>query len=65
MEKYSELVIKDIAELKSLVAEARETLRTARFDRSTKEVKNNRMQRATRRQLARLLTAIASKEMEV
>lgn len=65
MEKYSELITKEIVELKTLAAELREALRVARFDRSTKEVKNNRMQRATRRQLARLLTAISAKEMEV
>lgn len=65
MEKFNEIIGKNSDELKILVSETREALRVVRFDRSTKEVKNNRLQRATRRYLARLLTAIGQKEKQV
>lgn len=61
MMKNSEIIEKGSDELKELIAEARESLRVARFDRSTKEVKDNRLQRKTRRYLAQLLTALRAK----
>lgn len=62
MMKYSEILEKDVDELGSMISEVRESLRVARFDRSTKEIKDNRLQRKTRRHLARLLTAVRFKE---
>lgn len=65
MEIYAEIIKKDLAELREMAAKMREDLRIARFDRMTKEVKNTRMQRSLRRDLARVLTAIRAKEMEL
>lgn len=64
MVKFTDILEKDADELKTLVSETREALRIARFDRFTKEVKNSREQRKTRRYLAQLLTAIQLKEGE-
>ena len=65
MEIYAEIIKKDLAELEEMANKIRQDLRIARFDRMTKEVKNTRMQRSLRRDLARVLTAIRAKEMEL
>lgn len=65
MELYAEIIKKDVAELRETVSQKREALRVARFDAVTKEVKQTRAQRALRREIARILTAIRAKEMEL
>ena len=65
METYAEIIKKESAELREMAAKIRESLRVARFDMATKEVKNTRMRRSLRRELARILTAIRAKEMEL
>lgn len=65
MEMYAEIIKKDIAELREMATKTREALRVARFDMTAKEVKNTRIQRSLRRDLARILTAIRAKEMEL
>jgi ribosomal protein L29 len=62
MDTFKDIAGKNTDELEALVLETRELLRTIRFDRFTKEVKDNRLQRNTRRYLARLLTAIHAKK---
>lgn len=57
MERYKDILGKSEAELDTLIEESRDMLRTARFENATKEVKDTRLKRNTRRYLARLLTA--------
>lgn len=59
--KIKELREKGIEELKRLLAEKKETVRKARFDMATKQVKNSRQSRSDRKDIAKIMTLI--KEM--
>lgn len=56
--KIKELREKNQEELKKLLAEKREEIRKLSFDISSKQIKNNRMLRNTKREVARILTLI-------
>jgi len=58
MAKIKELREKNIEELKKLLGEKKEHARKLRFDISSKQVKNNREYRNTRKEIARILTLI-------
>jgi ribosomal protein L29 len=53
-----ELREKNIEELKKLLGEKKEYARKLRFDISSKQVKNNREYRNTRKEISRILTLI-------
>lgn len=59
--KIKELRSKSKAELKRLLGESRETLRKLRFDIASKQLKNVREARLTRRTIARVLTILKEK----
>jgi large subunit ribosomal protein L29 len=56
--KIKELRDKNIEELKKLLGEKNEYVRKLRFDISSKQVKNNREYRNTRKEVAKMLTLI-------
>ena len=56
--KIKELRDKNIEELKKLLNEKKEHVRKLRFDISSKQVKNNREYRNTRKEVAKMLTLI-------
>ncbi len=56
--KIKELREKNIEELKKLLDEKREYVRKLRFDIASKQVKNNKELRNTRKDIARILTLI-------
>jgi len=56
--KIKELRDKNIEELKKLLGEKKEHVRKLRFDISSKQVKNNREYRNTRKEVAKMLTLI-------
>lgn len=58
MTKTKELREKNMEELKRLLAEKRESARKLRFDIASKQVKNNREFRSTRKDIAKILTLI-------
>jgi len=60
--KIKELREKNIEELKKLLSEKREQSRKLRFDIASKQVKNNREYRNTKKDIARILTLINSQK---
>ena len=60
--KIKELREKNTEELKKLLADKRETLRKLRFDVSSKQIKNVRELRNTKKDIARILTLIREKK---
>ncbi|MFA6382864.1 MAG: 50S ribosomal protein L29 [Parcubacteria group bacterium] len=56
--KIKELRDKNIEELKKLLGGKKEYVRKLRFDISSKQVKNNREYRNTRKEVAKMLTLI-------
>ena len=56
--KIKELREKNSEELKKLLQEKQEMIRQIRFDISSKQVKNNRELRSTKKDVARILTLI-------
>ncbi len=56
--KIKELREKNIEELKKLLAEKQESVRKLRFDISSKQIKNNRDLRNSKKDIARILTLI-------
>lgn len=56
--KIHELREKSIAELQKLLAENREKLRQLRFDLAAGKVKNIRLLKSTKRDIARILTLL-------
>lgn len=59
--KIKELREKNNEELKKLLSEKREQVRKLRFDIASKQVKNNREHRNTKKDIARILTLINAK----
>lgn len=60
--KIKELREKNMEELKKLLSEKREQSRKLRFDIASKQVKNNREYRNTKKDIARILTLINSQK---
>ncbi len=58
MTRIKELREKNMEKLKRLLAEKRESARKLRFDIASKQVKNNREFRSTRKDIAKILTLI-------
>lgn len=56
--KIKELREKNSEELKKLLGEKREHLRKLRFDIASRQIKNNKELRNTRKDIARILTLI-------
>jgi len=56
--KIKELREKNTEELKKLLAEKREIVRKLRFDLASKQIKNNREIRSSRKDIAKILTLI-------
>lgn len=56
--RIKELREKNIEELKKLLAEKQEAVRKLRFDISSKQIKNNRDLRNSKKDIARILTLI-------
>jgi large subunit ribosomal protein L29 len=56
--KIQELKEKEKAELEKLLAEKKEKARELRFSISSKQIKNNRELRNTKKEIARILTLI-------
>jgi len=56
--KIKELREKNIEELKKILAEKQESVRKLRFDISSKQIKNNRDLRNSKKDIARILTLI-------
>lgn len=56
MLKIKELRDKNIEELKKLLVEKREHVRKLRFDISSKQIKNNKELKNTKREIAKILT---------
>jgi len=56
--KIKELREKNTDELKKLLAEKRESVRKLRFDISSKQIKNNKELKNTKKDIARILTLI-------
>ncbi|MFA6973883.1 MAG: 50S ribosomal protein L29 [Parcubacteria group bacterium] len=56
--KIKELREKNIEELKKLLGEKKEHARKLRFDIASKQVKDNREYRNTKKEIARILTLI-------
>lgn len=61
MEKIKELREKNMEELKKLLKDRRDLSRKLRFDISSKQIKNNREARNTRKSIAKILTLINEK----
>ncbi len=59
---FKELKTKDQAELAKLLAAGREKLRDLRFKDSNKQLKNVREIRATKQQMAQILTLVNKKK---
>jgi ribosomal protein L29 len=57
--KIKEFKEKNIAELEKLLGEKREHARKLRFDIASKQVKNNKELKNTKKDIARILTLIA------
>lgn len=62
--KTKELREKNIEELNKLLAEKEELVRKARFDISTRQVKDNRKLRNNKRDIARIITLINEKKKD-
>jgi ribosomal protein L29 len=60
--KIKELKEKNIEELKKLLGEKKESVRKLRFDIASKQVKNNREYRNTKKEVAQILTLINASE---
>lgn len=60
--KMKEITAKSASELKNLLSEKRESLRTFRFGATGSKTKNVKEGRATRKEIARILTALNSKK---
>lgn len=58
MMKIKELREKNIEELKKLLGEKKDHARKLRFDIASKQVKDNREYRNTKKEIARILTLI-------
>lgn len=58
MMKIKELREKNIEELKKLLGEKKDHARKLRFDITSKQVKDNREYRNTKKEIARILTLI-------
>lgn len=56
--KIKELREKNIEELKKLLGEKKESVRKLRFDIASKQVKNNKEYRNTKKDVARIMTLI-------
>ncbi len=63
--KAKELLTKEVAELKSLLQETRSKLNGLNFSKTTKALTNHREIRHLKKDIARLLTVIATKSKEV
>ena len=62
MAKFKELKEKNKEELKKLLGEQKEHARKLRFDIASKQVKNNREYRNTKKEVAQILTLINASE---
>ncbi|HLN18942.1 MAG TPA: 50S ribosomal protein L29 [Patescibacteria group bacterium] len=60
--KIRELREKEIGELEKILAEKTESVRKARFDVATKQVKNSRAARNDRKDIARILTLLKERQ---
>lgn len=59
--KILEIREKNPAELKKLLLEKRDLTRKIRFDISSKQVKNHRQYRNTKKEIAKIMTVLAEK----
>lgn len=57
--KTKELREKNVGELKALLAEKREAVRTFRFDIAAKQVKNHQAHKNAKKDIARILTLLS------
>ncbi len=62
--KIKELQTKELADLKDILVLKREKLRELRFKDSNKQLKNVREIRATRQEIAKILTVVNQKNKE-
>lgn len=60
--KMKEITAKNAADLNRILAEKRESLRTFRFGTSGSKTKNVKEGRATKKDIARILTALNTKK---